>query len=485
MIAIDLVTREITLRFMKTRKQEAVAKALLAGLVFTKGVPLSFRSDEASEFVHGVVEAMNAYLGVIQITTGGHNARGNAIVELVMHSLGHMARTATQSDYKNIGEYVHCMAFAHNCTCSSVIQMPPFEAGHGLAARAISEAIMDMPRLQLTTEEGSQTDETKLWEKGLSKKVIDLAHSMAEVTQKHSEWNRRITSEKLHASGKKIDISLLKVGQDVYFYKPPTQEKMFREGRDKKHLYHHHGPAKIVSQPRERQFELKYNGKSFTRDVSMIVPEKHFPVEIKGALASYDPTEDPGLTKPRRYKKDKGPPTEGEIIICNESPKEHGWFVADVTRRKPNEIDVKCLSTFTPPPEDHGIETPDNKVERISKARFRRTWFIRQGKNAGKATIKPPYPNNEDLRAWTGVIPHNELNESVLLRGVKISPEGQLSAETIKLAAELSTPHEKTEAAEDETEKSGAPSLFWISKDQRRNLQLPRLAILRNDAKDE
>ena len=127
MIAIDLVTREITLRFMKTRKQEAVAKALLAGLVFTKGVPLSFRSDEASEFVHGVVEAMNAYLGVIQITTGGHNARGNAIVELVMHSLGHMARTATQSDYKNIGEYVHCMAFAHNCTCSSVIQMSQFE----------------------------------------------------------------------------------------------------------------------------------------------------------------------------------------------------------------------------------------------------------------------------------------------------------------------------------------------------------------------
>jgi transposase InsO family protein len=122
LVAIDLVTREITLWFMKTRKQETVAKALLAGLVFTKGVPLSFRSDEASEFVHGVVAAMNAYLGVTQITTGGHNARGNATVERVMHSLGHMLRTAPQTDYKNIGEHVHCMAFAHNCTYSSVIQ---------------------------------------------------------------------------------------------------------------------------------------------------------------------------------------------------------------------------------------------------------------------------------------------------------------------------------------------------------------------------
>ena len=250
----------------------------------------------------------------------------------------------------------------------------------------------------------------------------------------------------------------------TFNYKPPTQEEVLREGRDKKHLYHYHGPAKIVAQPRERQFELEYDGKTFTRDVSMIVPEKHFPAGNKEALLSYDPTEDPDLTKPRRYKKDEGPPTEGEIIICNESPKEHGWFVAEVTRRKPNEVDIKYLSTFTPPLEDHDNETLDNKVERISKARFRRTWFIRQGKNAGKATIKPPYPNNEDLRAWTGRIPHNEMNESVLVRGVKISPEGQLSTETIKLAAELNTPHEKTEAIEDGKEKSGTPSLFLSPK---------------------
>jgi hypothetical protein len=155
--------------------------------------------------------------------------------------------------------------------------------------------------------------------------------------------------------------------------------------------------------------------------------------------------------------------------------------VAEVTRRKPNEIDIKYLSTFTPPLEDHDDETLDNKVERISKARFRRTWFIRQGKIAGKATIKPPYPNNEDLRAWTGMVPHNELNESVLVRGVKISSEGQLSAETIKLAAE---PHEKTEAIEDAKEKIGAPSLFFISKEEICNCQDCK-AILGNDARDE
>jgi hypothetical protein len=158
------------------------------------------------------------------------------------------------------------------------------------------------------------------------KKVIDLAHSMAEVAQKYSECNRRVTSEKLHAGGKKIDINLLKLGQNVYFYKPPTQEEVLREGRDKKHLYHYHGPAKIVSQIRERQFGLECNGKSFTRDASMIVPEKHFSTGNKGALIACDPTKDPDLTKPRRYKEDEGPPTEGGIIMCNESPK-RTWMV--------------------------------------------------------------------------------------------------------------------------------------------------------------
>jgi hypothetical protein len=63
LVAIDLVTRETLLWFLKDRKQEGVAKALLSGLAFTKGVPLTFRSDEAPEFVDGVVSAMNAYLG--------------------------------------------------------------------------------------------------------------------------------------------------------------------------------------------------------------------------------------------------------------------------------------------------------------------------------------------------------------------------------------------------------------------------------------
>jgi hypothetical protein len=88
LVAIDLVTREVCLWLLPNRKQENVSRALLSGLVFVKGVPLEFRSDNAPELMSGLVAAMNHYLGVKQITTGGYNPRGNAIVERFMHTLG-------------------------------------------------------------------------------------------------------------------------------------------------------------------------------------------------------------------------------------------------------------------------------------------------------------------------------------------------------------------------------------------------------------
>ena len=87
LVAVDLCTREAILWFLTNRKQENVARALLTGLVLQKGVPLSFRNDEAPEFVKGVVAAMNQYLGIEQITTGSHNPRSNAVVERFMQHL--------------------------------------------------------------------------------------------------------------------------------------------------------------------------------------------------------------------------------------------------------------------------------------------------------------------------------------------------------------------------------------------------------------
>jgi hypothetical protein len=90
---------------------------------------------------------MNNYLGVEQIITGGYNPRGNAIVERFMQALGHMLRIASKNEeYSNLKDYLQCIAFAHNCTYSSVIECTPFEAGHNLRARTVAEARMAIPK---------------------------------------------------------------------------------------------------------------------------------------------------------------------------------------------------------------------------------------------------------------------------------------------------------------------------------------------------
>jgi hypothetical protein len=58
LVALDLGTREVSLKFLPDRKMERV--------------PLTFVNDEAKEFVDGLVHSvMNRYVGIMQITTGG------------------------------------------------------------------------------------------------------------------------------------------------------------------------------------------------------------------------------------------------------------------------------------------------------------------------------------------------------------------------------------------------------------------------------
>ena len=106
LVALDLCTREALLWFSPSRKQDLVAESLLSGLTFQKEVPFLFRNDEASEFVHGVVNAMGGYLGIGAITTGGHNPRSNSTVERFMQSLNGALRKCNKSEHKDIK---HCL----------------------------------------------------------------------------------------------------------------------------------------------------------------------------------------------------------------------------------------------------------------------------------------------------------------------------------------------------------------------------------------
>jgi hypothetical protein len=152
-VAVELCTREVSLWFLPDRKQENVARALLTGLILQKIVPLIFRNDGASEFVKGVVASMNRYLGITQVTTASHNPRSNAVVERFMQHLNGCLTKCDDTQYNNMQDYLPAIAFAHNAAFNSAINCTPFEAGHGLQARTITEACAG-PRLQVVAEGG-------------------------------------------------------------------------------------------------------------------------------------------------------------------------------------------------------------------------------------------------------------------------------------------------------------------------------------------
>jgi transposase InsO family protein len=215
LVALDLCTREVSLWFLPDRKMEGVAKALLSGLIFQKGVPLIFVNDEAKEFVDGAVDSMNRYLGIKQITTGGHNPRSNANVERFMQHLTSCLTKCDDTQYRNLKIYIQAIAFAHNTAFNSAINCTPFEAGHGLRARTITEARAS-PRLQITAEEGTELQEpdNNKWESTIFYKVCKLAERLAEDAQRQSQWHKRMNAHNLNQAGKVISDKPLEQGSN-------------------------------------------------------------------------------------------------------------------------------------------------------------------------------------------------------------------------------------------------------------------------------
>jgi hypothetical protein len=68
---------------------------------------------------------------------------------------------------------------------------------------------MAIPKLQLLEEEADDSPAAQVWDKSLPKKVLELAARMVTVAQAHSEWHRRMTSEKLNQANRPFDDSQL------------------------------------------------------------------------------------------------------------------------------------------------------------------------------------------------------------------------------------------------------------------------------------
>jgi hypothetical protein len=125
---------------------------------------------------------------------------------------------------------------------------------------------------------------------------------------------------------------------------------------------------------------------------------------------------------------------EGELVVIKDSSTK-GWFLSEVLQVLPNLVEVRYFTTPTMALENCEHSPVQKRSERLSKICFRRTWHVRFGKHVGRATYKPPYPNNEDLQVWKGVVNTSDLDDVLLLRNVRIDAEGMLDEASLRLAA--------------------------------------------------
>jgi hypothetical protein len=253
-----------------------------------------------------------------------------------------------------------------------------------------------------------------------------------------------MNAHNLNQSGKVISDKPLEQGCKVYFYKPPSQQEVIQRGRKAKHLMHYQEPATIVGSisGRKRQYESEYNGKR-----KRLIPEQTM-LEIDVTTLDVTDSRESG-TKPKLHVNgDKI--REEDLILCKTELTDTEWYLAEINKIYSDEIEVVYFTTPAKPAENYIEQSIDEKSENLRSARFRKTWIIRDGKNARKETLKVPFPSNPELRR--GRLPKSEVNELILANNMKLSPQGYLSKDSIDIACKLSISFGSYETIEDEQE---------------------------------
>jgi hypothetical protein len=253
----------------------------------------------------------------------------------------------------------------------------------------------------------------------------------------------------LNQSGRQISEEPFQTGTRVYFYRPPSQQEVLKTGRKVKHLMHYRGPATVTKliPGRRRQYEIEFQGKTYKRDVGMLVPEQTIS-DID--VTTLDPTKSQQETiKPQLYAKGETL-HEDKLIICRTDKTDTEWCLAEVSKIYTDEIELTYYTTPAPQAHNYANATKEQRQDNLKNTRFRKTWYLSSGKNIGKATVKAPFPKNPELRLWTGKIPVSELNDLILATNIILNPQGYMDNASIDVVSQLPLGHMTTLTIEDE-----------------------------------
>ena len=348
-----------------------------------------------------------------------------------------MLRKLTDKEYKNIKEILPSLQFAINTTYQSAIECTPFEAGHGLKARTVTDARLQRPQPQGAKDQVDGDlleDIDSQFEQSLYHNTLELATRMKDTAQAVSEWHRKMTNQKLNQKGNRIDLDKFTIGSRAYFYKPPTQGEVERTGRKVKHLDHYTGPGVITEKIGSKSFVISYEGRTFQRDAGMILPEKEYN-DDHGQINCEDDHVHP-LPETGLHQQGTGP-VESEYIIIKDEINAPDWYCAQVLQVLADRIKVAWLTTKVGPLENYSKASRKARKSCLKDAVFARTWIL----HTGMPTSDLAQGSAKNSVLWTGKLPLAEWDDLVLVRNIGLSSEGILDSSSLKLAASLELPH--------------------------------------------
>ena len=89
---------------------------------------------------------------------------------------------------------------------------------------------------------------------------------------------------------------------------------------------------------------------------------------------------------------------EEDLILCKTDLTDTEWYLTEIDKIYSDEVEIIHFTTPNKVVENYIEQSIEQRSKNLRSTRFRKTWFIRNGKNAGKGTIKAPSPSNPELR---------------------------------------------------------------------------------------
>ena len=131
------------------------------------------------------------------------------------------------------------------------------------------------------------------------------------------------------------------------------------------------------------------------------------------------------------------PVEEGEYVILRDTKDSDTWYFAQVLEKLPDRIKVSYYTTSILALPKYGKASPTQRLRRLQELTFLRTWTT----PTGEATTIDPALSRKRNKLWTGQIPHQFLDDVLLIRNVGLTAFGNLTPATASLAAKLDIAH--------------------------------------------